>query len=92
MLRVRMEIRVETQRIKSNRESIRADLIVYRIVKVKRSIQSNQDKPSHGKLQLSGGLFTSVNPPATQADAKTEKGKNDDNKSETGKSLFNFSN
>lgn len=66
-------------------------MLAYRIVKVKRSIQSNKDKPSQGKLQLSAGLFTAPSTLANQEkDAKSEENGND-TKSE-GKSLFNFSN
>ena len=36
-------------------------MVMSRFFKAKRSIQSNEDKPSsHGKLQLSGGLFSST--------------------------------
>lgn len=54
----------------------------YRIIKAKRSIQSNQDKTSsQGKLQLSGGLFSST---VTEAE-----GKKDESKPSGG--LFSFS-
>ena len=61
-----------------------------RIIKAKRSIQSNEDKTSsQGKLQISGSLFSSNVTEALGKDQAADLKK--DTKSATG-SLFNFSN
>jgi len=50
--------------------------------KAKRSIQSNEDKaPSNGKLQLSGGLFSSNITEAAGKNKETDDTKKSDAKS-----------
>ncbi|TNV78262.1 hypothetical protein FGO68_gene12345 [Halteria grandinella] len=67
-------------------ENTQEEISQRKIIRAKRTVQSNQDNNSNsGKLQLSGGLFTSN---VTDADKKED----DKSKGGDSKPLFNFTN
>jgi len=79
-----------TLRLRSPKESMLNRYSSFRIIKAKRSIQSNEDKTStQGKLQIAGSLFSSN---ITEAAGKKDEGDDKKDAKSTSGSLFNFSN